>query len=353
MHRIATASLVVRARRLTGAHRICLDVRRRDAGGHRARAVASLRAPRHVHRQAGGRRARATWDRSWAGKTCKWWSSRYPRARPATSKSQCADGFECVCGPGAGCAPAFVRGLCSTACDIVSCGAGAVCASLAIGPVAPDGGANTRSPIVSGHLPGRSGLRARVDLRGGASPRERCASVMGFRLLAGRSGERHRSALSRPEWDPGRRPVRQRHVRRPRRARRLQRDLRRDPPLPRRLGLRLAHRWQAAVPPGMSSRHRLHARPAARMRHRRRHAAVLPRRSAPATPTAPPPAAAAKTQGACALLNDRVTRARTGFARPSSSRGGSRSTSTGPDTNRRRTLRRRGRCRASSRPSAP
>jgi hypothetical protein len=69
-----------------------------------------------------------------------------PAGASCDVESQCADGFKCVCGPGAGCGPGFVRGLCSTACDIGGCGVGAVCASLAIGPVAPDGGANTGSP---------------------------------------------------------------------------------------------------------------------------------------------------------------------------------------------------------------
>ena len=47
--------------------------------------------------------------------------------------AQCATGLACVCGSGAGCPPAFVRGLCSVACTGGSCGVGATCALVALG----------------------------------------------------------------------------------------------------------------------------------------------------------------------------------------------------------------------------
>jgi hypothetical protein len=41
---------------------------------------------------------------------------------------QCGAGLTCLCAPGRGCAPAFVRGFCSAACDTDPCTGGAVCA---------------------------------------------------------------------------------------------------------------------------------------------------------------------------------------------------------------------------------
>jgi hypothetical protein len=47
---------------------------------------------------------------------------------PCDVDVQCAPGLTCLCAPGRGCDPAFVRGICSTACDGAACGSGAVCA---------------------------------------------------------------------------------------------------------------------------------------------------------------------------------------------------------------------------------
>jgi PKD repeat protein len=59
--------------------------------------------------------------------------------------SQCGDGLRCLCKSGSGCSPAFLRGICSTACGTGFCGAGGVCAAFTLGPstagdaaVAPD-----------------------------------------------------------------------------------------------------------------------------------------------------------------------------------------------------------------------
>jgi PKD repeat protein len=46
---------------------------------------------------------------------------------------QCGDGLRCLCKSGAGCGPAFSRGICSTACATGFCGAGAVCAAFSLG----------------------------------------------------------------------------------------------------------------------------------------------------------------------------------------------------------------------------
>jgi hypothetical protein len=58
--------------------------------------------------------------------------------------SQCGDGLTCLCAPGAGCPPAFVRGVCSAACDTVACGATATCASISVVPAADAG---TGAPV--------------------------------------------------------------------------------------------------------------------------------------------------------------------------------------------------------------
>ncbi len=54
-----------------------------------------------------------------------------PTGAPCDVDGQCADGLECSCAPGKGCAPAFSHGLCSMACDTVPCRGSAVCAKLA------------------------------------------------------------------------------------------------------------------------------------------------------------------------------------------------------------------------------
>ena len=54
---------------------------------------------------------------------------------------QCGDGLQCFCKAGAGCGPAFSRGICSTSCSTGFCGTGAVCADIALGAPAADGGA--------------------------------------------------------------------------------------------------------------------------------------------------------------------------------------------------------------------
>jgi PKD repeat protein len=57
---------------------------------------------------------------------------------------QCGDGLGCLCQPGTGCGPGFVRGICTTSCQTGFCGAGAVCVAYA--PPSPtDAGAGTPS----------------------------------------------------------------------------------------------------------------------------------------------------------------------------------------------------------------
>lgn len=46
--------------------------------------------------------------------------------------TQCADGLSCVCAPGSGCPPAFVRGVCSAPCGAAACAAGGVCAAVSV-----------------------------------------------------------------------------------------------------------------------------------------------------------------------------------------------------------------------------
>jgi PKD repeat protein len=54
---------------------------------------------------------------------------------------QCGQGLQCLCQVGAGCSPAFTRGICSTACATGFCGIGSVCADITLGPTAADAGA--------------------------------------------------------------------------------------------------------------------------------------------------------------------------------------------------------------------
>ena len=65
-----------------------------------------------------------------------------PTGAPCDIDGQCAEGLECSCAPGKGCAPAFTHGLCSTACDTAPCPAPAVCAQLAFAS-----GADAGSPV--------------------------------------------------------------------------------------------------------------------------------------------------------------------------------------------------------------
>jgi hypothetical protein len=58
---------------------------------------------------------------------------------------QCGAGLQCLCQVGAGCGPAFSRGICSTVCATGFCGTGATCAAFALGPTG-DGG-NAASPV--------------------------------------------------------------------------------------------------------------------------------------------------------------------------------------------------------------
>jgi hypothetical protein len=64
--------------------------------------------------------------------------------------AQCGPGLTCLCAPGSGCSPAFVRGICASGCDEAGCGADAgavsVCAQVAITPAA-DGGPGAPAPI--------------------------------------------------------------------------------------------------------------------------------------------------------------------------------------------------------------
>jgi PKD domain len=55
--------------------------------------------------------------------------------------AQCASRLTCLCKGGAGCGPAFTRGICSITCQSGFCGTGAVCAAYALPPIpsaAPD-----------------------------------------------------------------------------------------------------------------------------------------------------------------------------------------------------------------------
>jgi hypothetical protein len=65
---------------------------------------------------------------------------RLAAGAPCDVDAQCDDGLTCLCQPGTGCSPAFMRGLCSRPCDAAPCGAGAVCAALTVAP-APTAGA--------------------------------------------------------------------------------------------------------------------------------------------------------------------------------------------------------------------
>ena len=63
-------------------------------------------------------------------------------------EAQCATGLHCLCQSGAGCGPAFPRGICSLPCPAGFCGYQSVCAtySLPIGTVPDGGSADAGSP---------------------------------------------------------------------------------------------------------------------------------------------------------------------------------------------------------------
>jgi hypothetical protein len=69
-----------------------------------------------------------------------------PVGRPCDADAQCAAGLRCTCAPGAGCAPAFARGICSVSCDGAPCPTGGVCVLAPLTPVPTDGTAPPRAP---------------------------------------------------------------------------------------------------------------------------------------------------------------------------------------------------------------
>jgi hypothetical protein len=54
---------------------------------------------------------------------------------PCDVDDQCDTGLTCVCASGAGCDPAFIRGICSAPCDVAPCAPTAVCAIAPVGPL--------------------------------------------------------------------------------------------------------------------------------------------------------------------------------------------------------------------------
>lgn len=67
---------------------------------------------------------------------------------PCDVDAQCATGLSCLCGVGAGCDPAFTRGICTAPCTDGLCRAGTVCADLGVAATS-DGGAPTPPPAAS------------------------------------------------------------------------------------------------------------------------------------------------------------------------------------------------------------
>jgi hypothetical protein len=65
---------------------------------------------------------------------------------PCDVDDQCGAGLACLCAPGSGCAPAFLRGVCSKACDTDACGPREACATFAIAPP-PSAGTAARAPL--------------------------------------------------------------------------------------------------------------------------------------------------------------------------------------------------------------
>ena len=58
---------------------------------------------------------------------------------PCDVDAQCGAGLTCTCAQGTGCARAFIRGVCSAACDTAACQPNAVCGAVAVGPPADAG----------------------------------------------------------------------------------------------------------------------------------------------------------------------------------------------------------------------
>jgi hypothetical protein len=69
-----------------------------------------------------------------------------PPGAPCDVAEQCTDG-RCICGAGAGCSPAFIRGLCTTSCDRGSCGVGSTCVALALESHATNADAGPPEPV--------------------------------------------------------------------------------------------------------------------------------------------------------------------------------------------------------------
>lgn len=65
---------------------------------------------------------------------------------PCDVAEQCTDG-RCICGAGAGCSPAFTRGLCATSCDRGSCGVGSTCVALALESVGTNADGGGPEPV--------------------------------------------------------------------------------------------------------------------------------------------------------------------------------------------------------------
>ena len=149
-----------------------------------------------------------------------------PAGAPCDIKDQCGDGLTCLCAPGGGCSPAFTRGFCSMACDPTLCAAGAVCAApiprrpARRGPLclaACQTSAQCAPGYVCQTLPARSTTAATPWTRG-------CLPLGAMRDLGGSCRDAN-DVLADDD-------LRDRPVRGRRRARRLQRELRRQQPLP-------------------------------------------------------------------------------------------------------------------------
>jgi hypothetical protein len=69
---------------------------------------------------------------------------------------QCGQGLQCLCQVGSGCGPAFARGICTTTCATGFCGTGSICAQIALGPSAGDGGSAAPLPLCLADCSGSS-----------------------------------------------------------------------------------------------------------------------------------------------------------------------------------------------------
>jgi PKD repeat protein len=83
---------------------------------------------------------------------------------PCDVTAQCAPGLACACGAGAGCPPAFARGICTAPCPPDGCGAGTVCAAVELPAAARAGGSGSDGGSASD-----GGTDARLDGSGSAS----------------------------------------------------------------------------------------------------------------------------------------------------------------------------------------